>query len=194
MNPTRPLAAGCVVVGRGAGLEPKTIAAGAAGTVLTTATLGAEPAFAAPAAVSLTSGVTGVLPLANGGTGSALGALATLPFTGTAVAAGSTVFLGRDEDATEGNVQFLSPFATTATIVGLSTVAAVAVGVGQTAVYTVRVGGADTALTLTVTNASPFGLAAGAVSVAPSQLFSIKLVTSAGCAVGNHQCLLAIRA
>jgi len=73
MNPTRPLAAGCVVVGRGAGLEPKTIAAGAAGTVLTTATLGVEPAFAAPAAVSLTSGVTGILPLANGGTGSALG-------------------------------------------------------------------------------------------------------------------------
>ena len=52
-----------------------------------------------------TANVTGVLPIANGGTGQAVGAIAILQFTGAAVAAGSTVFLGTaGANATEANV------------------------------------------------------------------------------------------
>jgi hypothetical protein len=109
----RPWADKAVMVGRGAAGEPSTIARGAAGTVLTQVTADVDPVFAAPSVAA----PTGVLPVANGGTGNAVGPIAIMQFSGTAVAAGSTVFLGRDDDTTELSVTYLSPVTGTVTAI-----------------------------------------------------------------------------
>src|SRR5687767_3364475 len=98
----RPWAHNAVMIGKGAAMEPSTIPRGAAGTVLTQTVAGDPPAFAAPASVSLTTGVSGILPIGSGGSGHTAGVLVPLLLKGTAVAAGSTVFLmPNGEDATE---------------------------------------------------------------------------------------------
>ena len=180
-----------LVVARGGAVDPTTIAPGTTGQVLT-ATTGADPAFAAPAAVSLTTGVTGVLPLANGGTNSAVGAVAIMQFIGTAVGAGATVFLGRDDDASENNIRFRSPVAGLGT--ALVSQSAVAPGGTDTFTYTLRVDAADTALTFVVTGASATGNLTGAsVAIALAHRLSVKLVTSATAAVTDHMVTLAIQ-
>ena len=186
----------CLVVARGGAVDPTTIAPGTTGQVLT-ATTGADPSFAAPATVDLTTGVTGVLPLANGGTGNAVGPIVTVPwgpFYGTAVAAGGTVFLGHDDDATELNVQWRAPVA--GTVVAMYGQTSVAAGAAETFVYTLRVELVDTALVMTITGTGGggrAGTASGSIAVAANHVVSLKLVTSGGAGIANHQVSLAFR-
>ncbi len=180
-----------VLIGQGAGVDPKTIEPGTTGQVLTQVVTGSEPAFAAPAAVSLTSGVTGVLPVANGGTGQAVGAIAIMQFRGTVVLANSTVFLGQDDDATEANVQFRYP-GTTGTVLSMVSSAPAPAG-SDTFTYTLRVGNADTAITHVVTGAAVQGASSGTVAIALLDRISVKLVTSLTAASVNHMVAVAIR-
>jgi hypothetical protein len=66
--PERQLDWNAVVIGKGAAVPAKTILRGAANTVLTQTAVNDEPAFTK---VALATMVTGVVPPANGGTGSA---------------------------------------------------------------------------------------------------------------------------
>jgi hypothetical protein len=186
----KPYATNGVLIGQGAAVDPKTTAAGAADTVFRVPTAGGEPAFGT---VSLTAGVTGVLPVANGGTNQAAGAVAFLTFYGVAVAA-STVFLGRVDDVTELVVQYRCPAAGVVTT--MYSQASVAAGVGQTFTYTLRVEAADTSMTFAVTGTGGggrTGSATGTITVAAGDRVAVKLVVSAGAAAANHVVTLAIR-
>ena len=116
-------------------------------------------------------------------------------FYGTAVAAGTTVFLGRDDDATEQNVVIRSPIA--GSLERMDSQASLAAGTGETFVYTLRVASVDTAITHTVTGTGGggrVGSSTGAVAIAAGGAISIKLVTSAAAAAAHHAVTLAIRA
>jgi hypothetical protein len=193
VNTSRPLAAGCVVVGRGAGLEPKTIAPGTVGQVLTQVTAGISPAFAAPAAVNLATGTTGILPLANGGTGQGIGAVTTLQFFGQ-LSAGGTFYIGAVADATENNVAFRSSIVL-GTVLRIDTASSVAPGAGETYVYVLRVAGADTALTTTHAGGggNNSGASTGAVAVAGGQRMAVKVTASAGAAPASHMVMTTAR-
>jgi hypothetical protein len=192
---TKPLRANSVVIGLGAGIDPTTLEApGTTGQVLTAVT-GGKPVFAAPATVNLTTGVTGILPVANGGTGQAVGAISSLMFFGTAVPVGTTTFLGRDDDTTEANVRYVTAFA--GTVLTLAAIASVQAGAAQSYVYTLRIAGADTALVLTLAGTGLGGItgaAQGTIAFIAGQAITVKLVTSAGAGVANHQVSLALRA
>jgi hypothetical protein len=181
----------CLVVARGAAVDPTTILGGSAGQVLTQVTAGADPAFAAPATVNLTSGVTGVLPIANGGTGHAAGAIAIMQFSGTAVAAGVTTRLGRDDSTTEVDVAYISPV--TGTIIRIDTLASTAPVGTETFSYRPRVNTNSVGVNQTVTGAAQTTTSGAiAVAVTAGQLICCQLITSAGAAVADHMATFAI--
>ncbi len=181
-----------VMVGLGAGIDPKTIdSAGTTGQVLTMVTTGSEPAFAAPATVNLTSGVTGVLPVANGGTGQTVGAVALLQFSGAAVAAGATVFLGHGANATEAIVAFPCPVA--GTIIAASAACSTGPVGAETFSYRIRVAAGNVGTVMTITGAAVLVVAAQTVAVTLGQLVTVRLITSAGAAVASHTATLALR-
>jgi hypothetical protein len=112
-------------------------------------------------------------------------------WSGAAVAAGVTRYLGNGDSASD-DVMYMSPV--TGTVVRMdSVVGSGVVGVGQTWTYTLRIGSSDTAITHSVTGANILGNSVGAVSVSAGQSLSIKLVTSAGAAVWKHQVSIAIK-
>jgi hypothetical protein len=140
--------------------------------------------------------VTGTLPLAKGGTGSATGPLSVLgTLFGMAVPAATTTFLGIDDSTTEGDVQIRCPIA--GVIERMTSHSSTPAGAGQTYIFTLRTVLVDTAITHTVTGTGAggrFGTSTGAVTVAVNDQVVIKLVTSATAGVGNHAVTLAIRA
>lgn len=180
-----------LLVGRGATVEPSTIPIGTAGQILTQVATGADPAFAAPATVNLTSGVTGILPVANGGTGQAVGAPAIMQFAGTAVPAGATHFLGRTNSATETDVQFTAPV--DGTLLRFDTKASTAPVGAETFIYRLFVAGGLITPGHTVTGANTTGASTPNAALTKGQSLSFRVVTSAGAAVASHMVTAAIR-
>ena len=193
MRHTKPLRRNCVVIGLGSAIDPTTLEApGTTGQVLTAVT-GGPPAFAATAAVSLTTGVTGVLPLANGGTNQTIGVVVPILLQATAVAPG-TVFLGLgNEDATEANVQWPSAF--TGTLIRAYVVTTGAPGGTETFTYRPRIGGAVVGNTLTLTGAATTGniTFSQSTAIALGDLLSYRLVVSAAAGTFSHQLMLMVR-
>lgn len=179
-----------LMIGQGAGVDPKTLeGAGTTDQVLRIAATGDEPTFGT---VNLAgAGVTGTLPVANGGTGQTIGAIAFMQFhSGAVVVAGaSTVFLGRDQAATAPLVRFLCPV--TGSVLRMQSQAGVAPGGADTFAYTLHLNAGDTALTHTTTTAQ--ASSTGTIAVTNGQALSIKLVTSATAAAAAHMVTLAIR-
>lgn len=139
--------------------------------------------------ISLTAGVTGTLPVANGGTNNATGILGIVPFgssTGATVFAcsnggGTTSFLGTSgaTSTTEANVQ-RQPFpASTATQMFVKQSGNTPAS--ETATYTLRVNTANTTLTCAVgAGASTCSDTAHTGAITAGQLVDVQVVCAGG--------------
>ena len=142
-----------------------------------------------------TADVTGVLPLANGGTGSATGPLSVVgPLLGTAVPAATTTFLGIDDDVTEGNIQIRCPIAGVITRMTSQSSTPPEPGRRISSRCASPSWTPPSRIRSPAPGAGRYGFSTGSVTVAVDDQLCIKLVTSATAGVGNHVVTLAIRA
>jgi hypothetical protein len=128
-----------------------TPAYGSSGQVLTSAGSTAAPAWATPAAVNLATGVTGTLPITNGGTGTTSTTFANLTtnVTGTLpIANGGT---NSTAAATAGGIGYGTGTAHAYTAVGTSGQALVSAGASAPAFGTLGIAGGGTNSTATAT-------------------------------------------
>jgi hypothetical protein len=184
-----PLAYRAVVIGQGAALGPKTIERGAANTVLAQVVAGDEPAFRKLDAATMLG--TSIVPVANGGTGSAVGAIAIMQFIGAAVPTG-TSYLGRDDSTTEADIRFVCPV--TGVIVAATVSVTAAPGAGQTFVYRPFLNGVGaTNIGQIADTNTPLFTTGLAFAVTAGDTISLRVIVSGAGAITNHAATLAIR-
>jgi len=163
--------------------------------VLTNTGASNNPAWAQ---VNLTTGVTGTLPIANGGNAQTLGNIAIFNCAAHGILVGSVAaFMGTPLTiaggaGTEANVRWRVPVA--GTIIRAYTTASAAPGGSDTFTYRIMKNGATAGSDFTATGATATAEITGqSISVAAGDTISIRMTPSATAAAANHMGQIAIQ-